>query len=147
MSDHEEYLRKEIEEIKKELDKDDLKLDGFLEALRTNSNALNTLTNMVREDHLMLLNHNKILVTGNGEPSLLEAFRTYNKTLTDFINEVREERLKREKKEEQEGLDKKEEKRRWKWAFIGLGFTLIPAFLYQFFIFWTTVVPELSKIP
>lgn len=142
-----EYVKKELEEIKQNIKVLEGTIDAILESSRNNANGLNVLKDLVAQDHETLKKHERILITGNGEPSLIENFRTFNRVLTDFISEVKSERKKREDKEEEDRKEKREEKRRWKWAFIGLGFTLIPAFIYQFLIFWFSVVPKLSQLP
>lgn len=84
--------------------------------------------------------HDKILIRGNGEVSLQERFRTLDKKLDDFIAEQRAEREKREKAES----ERRDESRKIKLIVLG---TLIPAallFLYQFGVFWLTIVPNLK---
>lgn len=147
MISNEDHINNEIEGLRKDLEKLQVTVEAVLDSSRTNQNGLNTLKEMVKEDHSMLLNHQKILITGNGEPSLVENFRTLTRDFTSFINEVKLERQKREKKEEDEAKEKKDEQKRWKWAFVSLGFTIVPAFFYQFFVFWTSVVPSLTKLP
>jgi len=82
-------------------------------------------------DHLLLIEHDKILVRGNGHPSLQENMRVMNKSLSDFIDEVREERARRNKLEEEEKKRKLSELNRWKWTIIGLGITLIASVLVK----------------
>lgn len=84
--------------------------------------------------------HDKILIRGNGEVSLQERFRTLDKKLDDFISEQRAERERREKREAEE----REAANKVKLIILG---TLIPAallFLYQFGVFWITIVPTLK---
>jgi len=98
------------------------------------------------EDGDLLHTIDKILVRGNGKPSLQEDVRSLRKAFFDFVDEVHLEREKRETKEEGEVKIKREEKIKWKWAFIGLGFAVIPPLLIQAMYFWTTLVPLVEKM-
>lgn len=122
-------------------------MDSLIQFSRDNQNGLNILKDLVKEDHAMLLNHQKILVIGNGQPSLSETVRNLTTKLSDFIENVKDERKKREDKEAEEFLKKEQELTRWRWAIIGIALPFVTGFGYQFFIFWTTIVPKLSQLP
>jgi hypothetical protein len=144
---NEQHVNAEIENLKRNLEHLQTSMDTLLEFSRNNQNGLNVLRDMVKDDHAMLLGHQKILVIGNGEPSLMENFRTLNRTLSDFITNVKEERDRREKKEALELLEKKQEITRWRWAIIGIVLPVITGFAYQFFVFWTTIAPKIQVLP
>ena len=92
----------------------------------------------------------KIVITGNGVPSLQENMRTMAKTLNTFMAEATQDREEEHARRKEEAKQKAErvyaEHTRWKWLVIGFIVTIIPAcaaFVYQFVTFWTQVVPNL----
>lgn len=97
----------------------------MIEILETNQHA----------DHLLLVDHDKILVRGNGVPSLQETVRVLAKTMTDFISEAQSEKKVR-----------REEARHWKWLLIGIGVPAVVSFLGQAIVFWVRVVPIMDTI-
>jgi len=98
-----------------------------------------------KSDHVLLLEHDKILVRGNGVPSLQENVRVLAQSFKDFVIEVREERAKRIQGEEEEKKRKKEELNKWKWALIGIVLPGVAVILGQALVFWVQLAPILSK--
>jgi hypothetical protein len=88
----------------------------------------------------------KILIRGNGVPSLQETVRTLERSLTDFINDTRLERTKREENEKEERRKRDEERTRWRWAIIPIALSAFIAFAYQFFVFWVKIAPVIESI-
>jgi len=64
----------------------------------------------------------KILITGNGTPSLQESFRAMNTKLDNFITDVFTERTDRKKKDE-------EWRSRWFWAFVSVAMPSVLSFI------------------
>ncbi len=158
MTQNEDFVNSEIEGLKRDLERLQQSMDALLENSRANQNGLNVLKDMVKEDHTMLLGHQKLLVIGNGQPSLMETVRNLTTKLSDFIENVKEERDRREKKEAADLLErtqkeaalllkKEQDKTRWQWAIIGIVLPFGAGFIYQFFVFWVTIVPKLSAPP
>lgn len=146
---------------------------------------LNRVSAVQEADHIMTVEHDKILIRGNGVPSLQDTVRSLStsvanlvleakndriarqaQSLTDIkvcwderqnvtnlakiVNEwvanVKEEREKRNKADEDERLRKKQEMNRWKWAFIGLAFTVVPTFIWQAIVFWIDIAPHVKEL-
>lgn len=164
-------LEQDVEEIKKSLDsiKDTLDMVSIVQ----------------EQDHIMTLEHDKILIRGNGVPSLQDTVRTLvkstnelisdfkiaqklqldrdasgvrtcwveqqnmtnlTKIVNDWVEDVKEERKRRNKQEEAEKARKRAEANKWKWAAISLGFAIVPPTVWQIIIFWVKIVdPALIK--
>lgn len=98
---------------------------------------------MQQADHAMTVEHDKILIRGNGVPSLQETVRVMGKAVHEFVDEVRVERKRRNEEEAVEAVRQRDERTRWKWTFIGLALTIVPAFLWQIIVFWVQIAPTL----
>lgn len=98
---------------------------------------------MQQADHAMTVEHDKILIRGNGVPSLQETVRVMGKAVHEFVDEVRVERKRRNEEEAVEAVRQRDERTRWKWTFIGLALTIVPAFLWQVIVFWVQIAPTL----
>lgn len=109
----------------------------IVNALREEVSALRVIVESVRaqqqENTDMLREHDKILVRGNGVPSLQETVRTLAKTMNDYLEEVK-----------QEKLDKKKEATTLKWLLIGAGLPLLLAFIGQAVVFYVKIYPMLQ---
>ena len=73
--------------------------------------------------------HDKILVRGNGTPSLQEIVRTLSSKVDALVTSIETERKKKE-----------EDKTKWKWALIGVGLPASLMFILQFIVFWVKFV-------
>lgn len=121
-----------------------------LQALRKIYEILQTSIDEIKRDYTKLEERqdyvDKILVRGNGVPSLQETVRTLSKTVDDFISDIKVERIKREDAEKEKRRKNAEERSRWKWSILGI---VIPAgmlFLYQFFVFWVKIAPVIENL-
>lgn len=93
------------------------------------------------QDHELLGYHDKILVRGNGVPSLQETVRTLSNNMSEFIAEVRNERIRREIKEEEERKKVEENWQWWKRFLFGIGVPIVIMFLGQMITFYVKVYP------
>lgn len=109
----------------------------ILNALREEVNALRVIVETLRaehkEDREMMREHDKILVRGNGVPSLQETVRILAKSMNDYFEEVK-----------QEKADKKKEATTFKWLLIGAGIPLLLTFIGQAVIFYVKIYPMLQ---
>lgn len=163
----------------------EIDVEEIKENLREIKEVLDKVSTLQQLDHIMTVEHDKILVRGNGVPSLQDTVRSLStsvaslvleakndrlsrqtQTITDMkvcwderqnvlnltntVNEwvanVKEERTKRNEIDELERKRKKEEMGRWKWAFIGLAFTIVPTFLWQAIVFWIDIAPHIKEV-
>ena len=99
---------------------------------------------MQQNDHTMTVEHDKILIRGNGVPSLQEVVRNLTTNVSNFIVEVRDERKRRNEEDAAETKRKRDEMNRWKWTFIGLAVAVVPAFLWQVVVFWVKIAPNIK---
>ena len=96
-------------------------------------------------DHALLIEHDKILVRGNGAPSLQEVVRTLSESLTAFMQSYKVERDEIRIKKQEEEKERKDEARWWKRTIIGFGLPITIAFVGQFIVFWVKVAPIISN--
>jgi len=89
-----------------------------------------TMAVVVDADHEVLSTLDKIIVRGNGTPSLQEVVRALSKTLTEFLDEVKEEKK-----------NKKDEANKLKWLILGIGIPALLGYAAQAVIFWVRVFP------
>ena len=96
-----------------------------IDALREEVNALRQMYN----------EHDKILVRGNGTPSLQELYRNLARTVTEYIEsqKANEERA-------------RIEANKFKWVLIGAGVPLLIGFMLQAGVFFFKIYPLLEKL-
>lgn len=150
-----ESLSSELESLRRTL-ADEMR--SIKDQLNDISITVMEVSNLQQNDHIMTKEHDKVLIRGNGSPSLMETVRTQTNRLDLFITEMREERASRKlaeakKKEEDQAEIKKEkddrraEINKWKWTGITMALTFLPAFVYQFIVFWTKIAPFVESLP
>ena len=122
-------------------------LETIYQEVESVKHILETLNDNQKRDHEILLEHDKILVRGNGVPSLQENVRNLAKAMNDFMDDVRNEREKREKFEIEERKRKAEEANKFKWLGIGIGTPLLLTFLGQAIVFYVRVYPLIQITP
>jgi hypothetical protein len=148
-------LSDELESLRRTLSEE---MRNIREQLNDISKTVIEVSNLQKNDHALTVEHDKVLIRGNGTPSLLETVRTQATRLDLFITEMRDERNSRKQQEAEtkKGVEaevnkekdrRKAEVNRWKWTGIGLGITFIPAFIYQSIVFWTKIAPLVESLP
>lgn len=104
------------------------------------------LQNNQAEDRKLLTEHDKILVRGNGVPSLQETVRNLSTGLTEFVVEYKREREEVTKRKQDELQKEKEERLWWKRTLIGFGLPLTVTFVWQAIVFWVRIAPLVEKL-
>jgi len=135
----------------KELQEELSALRMAVTASTAQSAALET---VVVEHGVLLKEHDKILVRGNGVPSMQETVRLLERLVTEFVSQYRrdkeEETRARAAKDKEDSDRRYAEKNRWKWTVIAIVLGSAPvviSFIYEFVVFWRQIVPLLeSKI-
>jgi hypothetical protein len=97
------------------------------------------------DDRIMTKEHDKILIRGNGTPSLQETVRSLSGSLKTYIDEARIERERRATLEKDEAERKRIEMLKWKWAIIAFGFATFPPLVWSLIVFWVRVAPVLEN--
>lgn len=100
-------------------------IQASIDALREEVNALRVMYN----------EHDKILVRGNGVPSLQEMYRNLARTVTEFIENQKQ-------REERDRV----ESNKLKWILIGAGVPLIIGFSLQVIVFFFKIYPLLVTL-
>ena len=123
-------------------------LDLISNRLSEISNRVEKVSDLQKNDHELIREHDRILVRGTETtPSLQETIRRMAKEQTDFIAGIKAEREETKKKLEAEDQARKDNRNKWKWAWIGLGFTMGPKIFWDIFGFWWPIIKAALGIP